>query len=297
MIASTASTSALIGAVDISLAEVLIFPQNKIQLTTKVMSTSNDCDHKDRFCACDVTQSKPKHLGNLTLWFRLTCELDILKSLYNNTKQWRPQISHQSGIHNFEEINEEPNSMTTHEETIQNIDQLPETQECLDEQSIMSKPLITLTIIGLKLNNDFEGDIAKHIYVEYSFLLSRRLKSQSRPMSTNDLIFNFKQKFHRNDRNIQRLTHFLKDPEQSIKLRINTRSANESENSCTEIGFGLLHLGKCINDWQQSAHDDSTPYNLEISVLSKQPPYQNIGYLDICIEDIPSLEQLQSNSK
>lgn len=295
LIASTASTTALIGVADISLAEVLIFPQNKIQLTTKVMSTSSDCDHKDRFCACDVKQSKPKHLGNLTLWFRLTCELDILKSLYNNTKQWSPQNSHQSGIHNFEENNEEPNSITAHEETIQDTVQSPGTQECPDEQSIMPKPLITLTIIGLRLNNDFKGDEAKQIYVEYSFLQRRRLKSESRPMSTNDLIFNFKQKFYRSDRNIERLTQILKDPEQSIKLRINTRSANESENNCTEIGFGLLHLGKCLNE--ESVHDVTTPYNLKIAVLSKQPPYQNIGYLDICIEDIQSLERLQSNLK
>lgn len=86
LVASTGSTAIPMGAVDISLAEVLIFPQNKIQLTAKVMSVVDYCNHTHSFCACDPTNAKPKHLGNLTLWFRLTCELDVLKSLLKDER-------------------------------------------------------------------------------------------------------------------------------------------------------------------------------------------------------------------
>ncbi|XP_055310223.1 uncharacterized protein LOC129573573 [Sitodiplosis mosellana] len=313
LLASSASITTLIGAVDISLAEVLIFPQNKIQLTTKVMSISNDCDHKNRFCACDVTQSKPKHLGNLTLWFRLTCELDILKSLYNKGKQWGSPIDNQGGIQDMKEKNESQNTVAAHGKLVQNTVGLhassEDNQECpisqtnLNDQSIMpTKTLITITIIGLKFNNDFElpsGDTTDQIYVEYSFLGTRRMRTDPKPISMNELTFNFTQKFLHSNRNVQRLTHILRDPEQSIKLRINTRSEHESENSNNniEIGFGLLHLGKCINDWHENGNDNTTPHILKISVLSKKPPYQNIGCLDISVEDMSSLKKLQPNLK
>lgn len=322
LIASTndGTTTTLIGTVDISLAEVLIFPQNKIQLTTKVMSILNDCDHKDRLCACDVTLSKPKHLGNLTLWFRLTCELDVLKSLYNKGEhQWGPQIdNHGHHIRQIDQTSERPTLTTAHEEQTRHQSCLHKSSEAkqacvesqanINEQSVMPNILITLTIIGLKLNNNFElpnADMTEQFYVEYSFLGTRRLKTDLKPMSTNDVIFNFTQKFPHNDRNLQRLTNMLRDLEQSIKLTVvktktyktNSRSENELENESIEIGFGLLHLGKLVNEWHEGAHDNIESEIFKISVLSKQPPYQNIGCLDISMEDISSLKLLQQNSK
>lgn len=308
LFASTGSTTTLIGAVDISLAEVLIFPQNKIQLTTKVMSISNDCDHTDRFCACDVTQSKPKHLGNLTLWFRLTCELEVLKSLYNDSEhKWGPQSDSQGHVKDIDETNDRPKSIAAHEEQTQSTFSLhrsPEAkQPCSASQPNIPKTLITLSIIGLKFKSDFElpnADKADQIYVEFSFLGTRRLKTDLKPMSTNEIIFDFTQKFTQNDRNVKRLMNILRDPEQSIKLTLvktkmlktNSCSEHDMENDSIEIGFGLLYLGKIVSEWHDSATE---PHIFNISVLSKQPPYQNIGCLDISVEEISSLKLLHSN--
>lgn len=269
------------------------------------MSISNDCDHTDRFCACDVTQSKPKHLGNLTLWFRLTCELEVLKSLYNNSEQqWGPQSDTQGRARDIDETNDKPKSIAAHEEQTQNTFSLHRSP-CSALQSNMPKTLITLSIIGLKFNSDFElpnADKADQIYVEFSFLGTRRLKTDLKPMSTNEIIFDFTQKFPQSDRNVQRLMNILKDPEQSIKLTLvktktkmlktNTCSELDMETDSIEIGFGLLYLGKIVSEWHESATE---PHIFDISVLSKQPPYQNIGCLDIFVEEISSLKLLHSN--
>lgn len=79
--AVTDRSSTPFGYATIRFGEVLLFPQNKIQLVTKVFLLECDCDshaandHK----RCKFHVNEQKHLGNLSIWFRLTCELEVLK--------------------------------------------------------------------------------------------------------------------------------------------------------------------------------------------------------------------------
>lgn len=249
------------------------------------MSVLNDCNHKDTFCDCDSTNAtKPSHVGNLTLWFRLTCELEVLKSLLNKIKYW-------DSIDNPEdfwvnEITSGQNTLTSH-----NVQKSPSklNSSVKKEEQI----LIIITIACLKFNTNFDvpEDTTEHIHIEYSFLSSRRLKTVRRKLSSNELNFNFTQKFKRTDHNQQRLMNMLRDTEQNIKLTlVKTKQFPDPKNDGVEIGFGLLHLGKFINEWN-SPHEN-TPHIIQIPILSKQPPYNNIAHLDILIEDVGPLKKL-----
>lgn len=71
-----------VGKAQLNISEVLIFPQNKIQLDTKVMSIDTECrSHMNAIqaCSCQGSATRRRHLGNLSVWFRLTCEMDTLK--------------------------------------------------------------------------------------------------------------------------------------------------------------------------------------------------------------------------
>ncbi|XP_031620520.1 uncharacterized protein LOC116339048 [Contarinia nasturtii] len=294
---STGSTTTTIGSVNINLAEVLIFPHNKIQLTTKVISISNDCNHTDTFCECDVMNAtKARHVGNLTLWFRLTCELDVLKSLYNRNEYW---ASEQNSM-----MQEEQNTSITQPKfkLKKSSSKLDVTNINTENQPKDEQILIIITIVCLRFNTNYviPNETKEQIHIEYSFLNSRRLKTDRKPLSSNQLNFNFTQKFMHSDRNQQRLANILIDAEQSIKLTVfktkqlsETCFEDESENVDVEIGFGLLHLGKFISEW--NGPDENTPdiHIFEIPILSKQPPYHNIAYLDISIEDIATLKHMQ----
>lgn len=301
--ASTGSTSTLMGTAEISLSEVLIFPQNKIQLITKVISS--ECEHTDAFekyCSCDVTMAKPKHLGNLTLWFRLTCELDVLKHYINNIEQWWTQLDKQENVW--------PNSVATGQDivlaqkeqqksTINEMIEYGQSAPNPNEPTQIEKMLITITIVGLKLNADvFEisDDAMESIHIECSFLGTRRLKTNPILLTTNELAFHFVQKFPHNEHNMQRLMNILADSEHSIKLvLVKTRQIpdeNDLKNDSLEVGFGLLHLGKFIQEWNGGTNETG-PHTFEVAILSKKPPYQNIGSLNISIEDIQSLKQLE----
>lgn len=258
----------LAGAASINFSEVLIFPQNKIQLTTKVMSIPNECDHSyENYCTCMETARKPKHLGNLTVWFRLTCELDVLKSFSNN--------------HWISKCNEHSTKLRQSTEIAKN-----------------SKILMAITIIRLKLNNleKFKDSEIQDLMIEYSFLGQRQLRTKPQSLKIDNLLFDYKQTFLSNERNYQRLRKMLKNTERSIKMIVTnpamTKADGKEDDSHAdgaEIGFGLLQLGKIVRNWNES----NTKANFEIPILLKKPPYENIGYLEICIDEMPSLKQIQ----
>lgn len=312
LFASAGSSNTLMGSVDISLAEVLMFPQNKIQLTTKVMSISDECDHTEQYCGCNVTMTKPRHLGNLTLWFRLTCELDVLKSLYNEYEQWRPQTDNPdkkvtpNTVSNLKSA--EPQQSAEHT----NLEMTPASnRDTSCDQPKDEHNLVAITIQCLKLNTNFElpTNTTEHIHIECNFLGSRRLKTHPQLLSTNQLTFNFTHKYSHSERNVQRLTSAINDSEHSIKFVLvkakamqnatksvsetnaNVTSDDESKLESLEIGFGLLHLGKFVREWNGGV--DSATHTIAIPILSKKPPYQNIGNLDILIDDIEALKTLQ----
>lgn len=302
--ASTGSTITLMGAVDISLAEVLMFPQNKIQLTTKLMSVSSECDHEGSYCGCNVTVAKTRHLGNLTMWFRLTCELDVLKSLYTDFDQWRSPTKNPDQKTNTESTSKkEPETSK-----IPNLN-IKSTANRIENLPTDDETLISITIQCVKLNESFElpTDSTEQIHVECNFLCSRRLKTEPKPLSTNELIYNFTHKYIHTEHNLQRLMSALNDPEHSIKFVLvkgkamqnlsksltetNAMSEDESRMENVEFGFGLLHLGKFI--YELSDNFTNVRYTIPISILSRKPPYQNIGCLEISIENISKLKQLQ----
>lgn len=266
--ATAGPNETLVGATSINFSEVLIFPQNKIQLTTKVISIPSECDHSyENFCTCNETARKPKHLGNLTVWFRLTCELDVLKSFSNN--HWLSKVDEHSAI------------LRQSNDTAKN-----------------SKILMAITIIRLKLNNleKFKDSNTQDIIVEYSFLGQRQLRTKPQALQTDNLLFDCKQKFVSNERSYQRLRKMLKNTERSIKMiLINpamTKTDGKEDDSHAdgaEIGFGLLQLGKIVRNW----NDSNKNAKFEIPILLKMPPYENIGYLEICIDEMLSLKQIQ----
>lgn len=346
LFATAGSTNVLMGIVDINLAEVLLFPQNKIQLTTKVMSiiTNDECEHTDRFCGCGITMAKPKHLGNLTIWFRLTCELDVLKSLFTDFDQWRSQTNHSAaptvaaaataeseadvdatviGQHD-----EQQKKVSAAEQQSKNVEPTKSTTHYHDQPTIPEKNIITITIQCLKFNEKFQISTEDHdtqIHIECNFLGSRRLKTPSQPLARgiDQLKFDFTQAYPQNERNLQRLMNILKDPEHSIKFTlIETKvmptttgeslappppplptlpekstvaitSDDESKHDCYEIGFGLLHFGKFVHELNSNSEISDTPHIFTIPILSKKPPYQNIGQLDVAIANIATLKSLQ----
>lgn len=256
------------GSSTINFAEVLVFPQNKIQLTTKMMSVSNECDHSyDKYCACSESARKSKHLGNLTIWFRLTCELDVLKSFAS--KHW---------------ISKPCESNCTVEKKSHRIKS--------------TKCLISITIVRLKLNNlaKLQNEQIHEISIEYHCLGERQLKTRSCTLDSNELQFDYKHKFPQTERSIQRLNNMLRNTERSIKIIVVNSTMpkpqendNDSTTDCMEIGFGLLHLGKLVRNWI----DDNVLQSFEIPILMKKQPYENIGSLEIRIDDMASLKRQQ----
>lgn len=240
-------------------------------------------------------------IGNLTLWFRLTCELDVLKSLYRtNLEQW-----HSSKQKDLCKMLSEPNA------TIQNEEGKNSTKS---KQATLLTPsnikgqnertLVALSILCIKFNATFEvsKDMQEQICVECNFIGSRRLKTESKTLSESEIFFNFTHEFPHNERNLQRLINILKDLESSIKFTVikikpvsDTSSENDLKNESCEVGFGLLHLGKFVNEWNSLPSNDSHIFT--IPLLSKQPPYQyqNIGTLEISMEDMRKLKMLQQN--
>lgn len=343
LFATTGSTNTLMGSVDINLAEVLLFPQNKIQLTQKVMSiASNDeCEHAERLCGCSISMVKPKHLGNLTVWFRLTCELDVLKSLFTDFEQWRSQTKPSNRVDTETMIGQQQ-SYAHHAHAEQSASAMVPTPiekfktsptHAHDQRTIPEKNIITITIQCLNFNETFQlpldcenvASTDTQIHIECNFLGSRRLKTPPQPMSRGigQLQYNFTQTYPQNERNLQRLANILRDPNHSIKftlietivttttaaaaeslsgllptekLSVPISSDDESKYDCHEIGFGLMHFGKFVHELDSNIEINNSPHTFTIPILSKKPPYQNIGQLDIAIENVATLKSMQQQN-
>lgn len=333
--ATAGAANILMGSVEINLAEVLLFPQNKIQLTTKVMSVMGDdeCDHTDRFCGCAISVAKPKHLGNLTVWFRLTCELDVLKSLFTDFDQWRSQTSYTAAATAADggdtdatvlgqQQQQKSHSHRSHDDDQKNVTSNHVEPTKSSTQMRQEKNIVTITIECLKFNETFQhqsqNDSAIRIHIECNFLGNRRLKTPPQPLphGVEQLTFNYTQAYPQNERNLQRLMNVLNDPEHSIKFTLietnasamgagsvsavhatvpekstaTVTSDDESKHDCHEIGFGLLHFGKFIHDLDSGSGISDAPHTFTIPILSKKPPYQNIGQLDVAIANIATLK-------
>lgn len=309
--ASVGTMAIAVGQADLNLGEVLVFPQNKIQLTTKIMSICGECEQQtkafERFCACNDATMKSKHLGNLTLWFRLTCELEVLKSYASQSWFIQPNVGHtQSKENGFCEESPKKNKYKTrksHRKEGKEATEIDVNNHKVEPPSTQKpKSSISIDIVRMKMNAATldENDDVKQICIEYSFLGYRKLRTKSQVLEANEINFNFNQTFSiesSDERNFHRLKYLLKETERSIKLNlINTTPANVcDENDMSlgnaEIGFGLLHLGKLVKNWFGSA--DTLVHTIEIPILSKKPPYQNIGHLEVNIEGILLLKQIQ----
>lgn len=289
------------GTADINFGEVLVFPQNKIQLTTKIMSTvssAGTCDHDafEKYCACTESARKSKHLGNLTIWFRLTCELDVLKSFAN--KHWIGT----KAVDNFDGhrmSKQQKQSLMNEEKT---------TKSYRNETEKNLKSLTAITINRLKLNNSeqLRNDNVQSISIDYSFLGNHHLKSESKMLDGDEVFFNFCQKFANDERNCKKLKEILKT-KRSVKIIVNNSTSNVVNGMASDaasnldgnkvVGFGLLHLEEVIRSWNGNdggiMDDNCAKHSFEIPILMKRPPYQHIGCLAIAIENMISLKRIQ----
>lgn len=82
LLADDGATPMVVGRAQLNVSEVLMFPHNKIQLDTRVMSVEGECrSHMNgiQACSCQGSTTRRRYLGNLSVWFRLTCEMETLK--------------------------------------------------------------------------------------------------------------------------------------------------------------------------------------------------------------------------
>lgn len=280
-----ASSAAIIGRAGINFGEVLMFPQNKIQMTVKVMSSiDGDCPNKQRYCTCHGISPKQKHLGNLTVWFRLTCELDTLKRFAGRHWSQRNGTDHQPRVRSSE-------NATTF---------VAEGSDRLNEDTVNC---VSISIDRMRMSEASEltqNGAIDQIFIEFSFLGHRSLKTALRHLSDASIKFDFRKSFSMDDgRNRIRLTKLLQDTERSIKFNLvddamckNDDTDNSSD--ARDIGFGLMHLGKIVRN---SAGKDSNRITVQIPILSKTPPYQNIGSLEITIDGILEMQRMQQGEQ
>lgn len=281
-----AASSAVIGRAGISFSEVMMFPQNKIQLAIKVMSSiDGDCPNKQRYCTCHGISPKQKHLGNLSIWFRLTCELSALKRFAGRYWTQTNENGHHPQAHPDERT---PAVKDLKEDSSESL--IDGTTNC-----------VSISIDRLEISEATEhmqsGQIDQ-VSIEFSFLGHRSLKTSMRHLSDADIRFDFRKSFSmdaRDGRNRIRLTKLLQDTERSIKFNLvdSTMSKSDETDSLSEsrdIGFGLMHLGKIVRNSVGKNNDRVT---VEIPILSKTPPYQNIGSLEITIDGILEMQRMQ----
>lgn len=276
LFASIDNEDCLIGTTAVDVSEVLAFPQNKIQITAKVISSSNERTGLQR-----VDSSEHKHLANLYLWCRLTCDIEILKeySVKSVTKrELRPS------------------------ETEKSLENSPRPTDGRVKVPTEAKKTVShgvsMTVRKFKMSslNEFPRD--QNIYVAYSFLGHRHLRSAAHKANDETIEFDFKHTFDvvsDASRDRARLLKMLQDNERSIKFNlIHENGSGDADISVDsrEIGFGLLHLGRQIRKCVENIETKS----FEIPVLSKQPPYQNIGSLEITIDGINEMKIIQSTS-
>lgn len=246
-----------------------------------------DCPNKQRYCTCHDLSPKQKHLGNLSIWFRLTCELSTLKRFAGRYWSQRNGSEHGSHLH--------------FNETVPAAVVVDDSNPLMDDAT----NCVSLSIGRMKINEATElmqNGTINQIFIEFSFLGYRNLKTPSRPLADADINFNFRKSFSmdaRDGRNRVRLTKLLQDTERSIKFNLidDAMCKNDETDSSTDssdIGFGLMHLGKIVRN---SVGKDNNRITVEIPILSKTPPYQNIGSLEISIDGILEMQRMQRSDQ
>lgn len=164
---------------------------------------------------------------------------------------------------------------------------------------------VSISINRLKISEPTElmqNGTIDQVFVEFSFLGHRSLKTSLRSLPATEMNFDFRKSFSmdaRDGRNRIRLTKLLQDTERSIKFNLvdNTTCKNDetdSSNDSRDIGFGLMHLGKVVRNSIGSENDRIT---VEIPILSKSPPYQNIGSLEIGVDGILEMQKMQQHGQ
>lgn len=324
MLAVMGASSITVGKALLNLSEVLIFPQNKIQLDTRVMSIDTECRaHTIQTCSCQGSATRRKHLGNLSVWFRLTCEMDALKA--HAEKFWidgmssegtkgaqkkRVKIKKQSDSdaqnseRDVENSSRSGFSLTDSEETF--VDKNHKKQ-----LSTLRPNEIAITVGNLILLGDsdiIQNSSIKRLYVEYNFhgtnesqsIDLRKIISKS-ATSTTAISFGFRKVFTVNanadDRIHHRLLRLLKNHEKNIKFIIvgeHTKKdrghKHSGNNECVELALGLWHLGKIMADIETNCNEK----HVQIPMMSKNHPYKNVGHLEITVEGIVFMKKLIS---
>lgn len=313
LLAEVGASSITVGKAVLNLSEVLIFPQNKIQLDTRVMSIDTECrTHTIQTCSCQGSATKRKHLGNLSVWFRLTCDMDALKM--HIEQFWIDGKSPPKGLQKKRiQIKRPPISDAQNSER-------DNENSSIDGQSGFSlsdgaetfvaalRPNEISFVIGnLTLFGDSDITQVKHrIYIEYNFngtnesqsIDVRKVWTKS-STSTTVISIDFRKVFAINqnskDRIHQRLSKILRNNEKNIKFLIVGEQAKRDkshkrsdDNECFEMALGLLHLGKILADTDANSNEK----NVHIPMMSKNHPYTNVGNLEITIEGIVFMKNL-----
>lgn len=319
MSAEVGASSITVGKALLNLSEVLIFPQNKIQLDTRVMSIDTECRaHAIKSCSCQGSATRRKHLGNLSVWFRLTCEMDALKAHAEQfwidgmssegakgAQKKRVKIKKQSDTdRDVENSSRSGFSLTDSEETF--VDKKHKKQ-----LSTLQPNEIAITVGNLILLGDsdiIQNSSIKSIYIEYNFhgtnesqsIDLRKVISKS-STTTTAISFGFRKVLAVNpnadDRIRHRLLRLLKNDEKNIKFIIvgeqtkrNRAHKHNDDNDCLEMALGLLHLGKVLAEVETNRNGK----NVQIPMMSKNHPYKNVGHLEITVEGIVFMKKLIS---
>lgn len=337
LLAEVGPSSIVVGKSMLNLSEMLIFPQNKIQLETKVMSVDNECAshmHSIQMCSCRGSATRRKHLGNLSVWFRLTCEMDVLKEHAEHLWMDERPPSHDSGAlkstRKKVKIRKKSENPVMSEQTSEQSSVDPENHDATDSDVIIAKqreggsrkksapkPLqsneIALTIESLVLLNNgdiMEDTYIRKLFVEYNFFGLNvsssfgKSSSSSRSSSTTTIIpMNYRKVFRIKDSGHdhkchQRFIRLLRNHEKSIKFIIATESSqeirhNHNEKDHLELALGLLHLGKLVDEAETSSERET----VRISIMSKNHPYKDAGFLELIVEGVDLLKNVSKTSE
>lgn len=271
---SSSSSQSKIGVTLINFSEVLVFPQNKVQLNAKVMSYENE-----------NSKTTSKHIGNLSLWARLTCELSALKEFVE--KSWSQP-----------ELNQMKEQTEIHQSCTEKLEIKNHSEKSVEQTISMAQSNDGLSFIiqRLKLTNaNALFGIAENIYVAYSFLGHRQLRTETEYVLCKEIIeFNSSQTFSIDGKNHSRILKMLQDIKRSIKFNIVKDVIDQDSDvsiDSREIGFGLLHFGKIYKNLHKN---DAYEKTVSIPVLLKTPPYQNIGSIEITISGLNKIQKISN---
>lgn len=323
----------------LNLSEVLIFPQNKIQLETKVMSVDSECAshmHSIQVCSCQGSATKRKHLGNLSVWFRLTCEMEVLKehaehlwmdgrprslgSCSAKSTRKKVKIRRKSEELLMSDQATEQSSVDVDERDVRFCDAtdsdviVPKERKSSGRNRGSPKALqsneIAITIENLVLLNDggiMDDSSIRKLFVEYNFFGSNTspsidkasitIKSSSSSSTTFPIgyrkVFRAKNSSH-DQRCQQRFVRLLRNHEKNIRFIVASESKKEDRHNrsdskdCLELALGLLHLGKVVAE----ADAKSDKEIVRISIMSKNQPYKNVGFLEVSVEGVELMKKM-----